>query len=345
MRSVPLVQPRRLELIEAPMPEGPRQGELLVKLAAVGLCGSDVHWWADGHIHGNPARYPQVLGHEPVATIVETGPGVHGFKAGDLVSIEPSLTCGHCEFCIQGRHNLCVSSRFMGGPSADGFLRDYAIIPVHNADPVPEGLSFHQATLVEPLAFWVHIYELAPVRMQQTIAVMGCGPIGLLGIAMAKAAGAETILACDRVPHRLAIARRMGATAALDLRTEDFRDAVMQATRGLGAHQIYDAAGSPETINLGIRCARPGGRVTFIGIPTPLNFEVDLHTAMAKELDLQVIKRSNHKGRQAAALLASGQIPTTLITHALPLEQAQNAFEMLHEYAGGAGKVLLDLTL
>lgn len=310
----------------------------------MGLCGSDLHWWADGHISGNRARYPQVLGHEPVGTVVEAGAGVKGFKPGDRVSIEPSLTCGHCEFCIEGRHNLCLSARFMGGPEAEGFLRDYVAVPAHNADPVPDSLTVHEATLIEPAAVWVHVFELAPVRMQQTVAIMGCGPIGLLGIAMARAAGADTILACDRVPHRLALASKMGATAVFDLRVEDFRDAVMQATRGLGAHQVYDAAGAPETINLGIRCTRAGGRFTLIGLPSELNFEVDLHAAMAREIDLQTIRRSNHKGRQAAALLASGQIPAAMITHAMPLEQAQTAFEMLHEYSGGAGKVILDLT-
>lgn len=327
------------------MPEGPRPGELLVKMAAVGICGSDLHWWADGHISGNPARYPQVLGHEPAGTVVEVGAGVKGFKPGDRVSMEPSLTCGHCEFCIQGRHNLCVTSRFMGGPEAQGFLRDYVTVPAHNADPVPDSLSFHQATLMEPVAVWVHVFEIAPVRMQQTIAVLGCGPIGLIGIAMAKAAGAETILACDRVTHRLSLAKSMGATAVFDLRTDDFRDAIMQATRGLGAHQVYDAAGAPETINLGIKCTRSGGRFVLIGIPSPLSFEVDLHTALAREIDVQTIRRSNHKGRQAAALLRSGQIPTSLITHAMPLEQAQTAFEMLNERSGGAGKVILDLTI
>ncbi len=345
MRSVPLVEPRRLDIVDAPIPDGPGAGELLVKLNAVGLCGSDLHWWAEGHIHGKTARYPQVLGHEPVGTIMEVGKGVHGFKVGDRVSVEPSLTCGHCEFCIQGRHNLCVASRFMGGPDAQGFFRDYAVIPAHNADPIPDSLTFHQATLMEPVAVWVHIFELAPVKMQHTVAILGCGPIGLLGIAMAKAAGAQSIVAYDRVPHRLALARQMGATAALDARTGDFLDAVMQCSGGLGADLVNDAAGAPETINLGIKCARPGGRVVLVGIPSALNFEVDLHTAMVKELDLQTIKRSNHKGRQAGALLASSQIPASLITHALPLEKAQDAFEMLHKYAGGAGKVILDLTL
>ena len=345
MRSVPLVAPRRLELIEDKMPDGPRAGELLVKMRAVGLCGSDLHWWAEGRIGYTQARYPQLLGHEPVGEVVEAGPGVTHYKVGDLVGMEPSLTCGHCEYCIAGRHNLCVVSRFMGGPEAQGFLRDYVVIPEHNADPVPAGLTIHQATLMEPVAVWVHVFELTPVRVGETVVVLGAGSIGLLGIAMAKQAGAERIFACDKVPHRLKLAKAMGADVALDLRERGFLDAVMQATKGRGADIVFDAAGAPETINLGLKCARSGGRFTLIGLPEPLHFEVDIHTAMAKELQVQMMKRSNHKGRAAAALLASGRIPTTLITHALPLEQAQRGFEIVRNYEDGVGKLLFDLEL
>jgi L-iditol 2-dehydrogenase len=345
MRTVPLVAPRQLELVEAKMPEGPGPGEVLVRLKAVGLCGSDLHWWNEGNIHGTPAAYPQILGHEPVGEVVEVGPRVHGVKAGDRVSIEPSLTCGHCEYCLSGRHNLCVSSRFMGGPQAAGFLQDYRVVPAHNCDPIPAGLTWHQATLMEPVAVWVHVYELAPVKMKQSVAVLGCGSIGLLGIAMARAAGAEFIVACDKAPHRLEMARRMGASIALEAGWGDFEDAVMDATGGLGADVVYDAAGAPESIQLGIRCARPGGSFVLIGIPAPLRFEVDLHTAMAKEVRLQMIKRSNHKGRAAGELLASGQIPTSIITHLLPLSAAQEGFEMLHDRADGVGKLIFDMEL
>lgn len=345
MRTVPLVAPRRLEMVEQSMPDGPGPGEVLVKLKAVGLCGSDLHWWNEGNIHGTPASYPQILGHEPVGEVVAVGPRVHSLRPGDRVSIEPSLTCGHCAYCLSGRHNLCIHSRFMGGPLAAGFLQEYRVVPAHNCDPIPPQLTWHQATLMEPVAVWVHIYELAPVSMHQTVAVLGCGSIGLLGIAMARAAGASMIVACDRSPHRVEMARRMGAHIALEARPSDFIDAVMQSTSGLGADVVYDAAGAPETINLGIQCARPGARFVLIGIPEPLHFEVDLHTAMAKELNLQMIKRSNHKGRAAGALLASGQIPSSLITHLLPLNAAQEGFELLHERADGVGKLIFDLEL
>lgn len=345
MRSVPLVAPRRLEVVESPLPEGPRAGELLLRMRAVGLCGSDLHWWAEGRIHSTPARYPQILGHEPVGEVLAVGAGVEHFRPGDLVSVEPSLTCGHCEFCIAGRHNLCVNARFQGGPDAPGFLRDYAVIPAHNADRVPPGLSVHQATLIEPLAVWVHVYELEPVRLGDTVAVLGAGSIGLLGIAMARQAGAEMILACDRVPHRLELARRMGADEAVLAGERDFRELVMDRTRGRGVDVAFDAAGAPETISLGLRCVRPGGTFVLIGIPDPLEFAVDLHAALAKELRIQAVRRSNHKGAQAAALLASGRISTELITHRLPLERAQDGFEMLHSYSGGVGKLVFDMDL
>lgn len=340
MRSVPLVAPKRLEVVEAPMPDGPRAGEILVRMRAVGLCGSDLHWWADGRIHSTPARYPQVLGHEPVGEVVEVGAGVHGVRVGDRVSLEPSLTCGHCEFCISGRHNLCVSSRFMGGPEAAGFLRDYVTVPAHNADPIPAGLTWNEATLMEPVAVWVHVYQLAAPRMQQTVAVLGCGPIGLIGIAMARNAGCR-VLACDRVPHRVEMAIRAGAEVATA--PEDFREAVHQGTRGMGADVVYDAAGAPETIHLGLQAAKAGGRFILIGIPTPLRFEVDLHMAMAKELNLQMMKRSNHQGRAAARLLEEAVIPLDLLTHTLPLERAQEGFELAHEYRDGVGKVVFEL--
>lgn len=345
MRSVPLVAPRRLEMVEAPLPEGPRAGELLLRMRAVGLCGSDLHWWAEGRIHSTPARYPQILGHEPVGEVLAVGAGVDNFRVGDLVSVEPSLTCGHCEFCIAGRHNLCVHARFQGGPEAPGFLRDYAVIPAHNADRVPAGLNVHQATLIEPLAVWVHVYELEPVRLGDTVAVLGAGSIGLLGIAMAKQAGAEMVLACDRVPHRLELARSMGADEAALAGERDFRELVMDRTRGRGVDVVFDAAGAPETIALGLHCVRPGGSFVLIGIPEPLEFAVDLHAALAKELRIQAIRRSNHKGAQAAALLASGRISTGLITHCLPLERAQEGFEMLYSYSGGIGKLVFDMDL
>jgi L-iditol 2-dehydrogenase len=345
MRKVQLVAPQRLECNESPLPAAPRAGEILVKMHAIGLCGSDMHWYKEGGIGHGRAVYPMVLGHEPVGEIVELGSRVTHFRVGDRVSLEPSLTCGHCEWCLAGRHNLCASSVFMGSPHAEGFLRDYVSIPAHNADLVPVGLSWHEATLMEPVAVLVHVFELAPVRHGDIVAVLGTGSIGLITIAMARRAGAARIFAADRLGYRLEMARAMGAGVALNLREASFRDLVMDETRGRGADVVYDAAGAPETIDAGIAAARSGGRFVLIGIPSLLEFPIDIHTALNKELDLQMIKRSNHKGRQAGALLTSGLLPAPLITHTLPLNQAPRGFELLEHYAENAGKIVFDCTL
>jgi L-iditol 2-dehydrogenase len=344
MRSVQLVAPRKLEITDVKQPDGPAPGEILVRIRAVGLCGSDMHWYLHGNIHGHPARYPMVLGHEPVGEVVACGSGVTSLQPGNRVSLEPTVSCGHCEYCMAGRFNNCIHGIFMGSPTAEGFLRDYVAIPAHNADVIPEQLDWHRATLMEPVAVWVHIYELMRPRPGDTVAILGAGSIGLLGIQMARLAGAARIIAADRVGHRLAMARAMGAHLVVDLRSESLRDAVMDATKGRGADITYDAAGAPETINAGLVITRPTGDFVLVGIPSELMFPVDLQTAMSKEVRIHTVKRSNHKGKPAGDLLAQGLISTDVITHTLPAGRAAEGFEMLAAYADGIGKLVFDFS-
>src|ERR1041385_1013967 len=152
MNSIQLVAPRILELRQMPMPPDPAPGEVLVRMRAVGVCGSDMHWYKEGGIGSMPAVYPQVLGHEPAGEVVAVGKGVEGIRSGQRVAIEPAITCGHCEFCRSGHHNNCVGSIFMGGPQMAGFFRDHAVVPQRNVVPIPDGMTFAAATIIEPLA-------------------------------------------------------------------------------------------------------------------------------------------------------------------------------------------------
>src|SRR5258708_10571012 len=163
-----------------PQPADPGPGEILVKLRSVGICGSDMHWYTDGSIYGFPASYPQVLGHEPAGEVVATGRGVTELKSGDRVSIEPTVSCGRCEYCVRGQHNNCLKSQFMGSPQLPGFLREYATLPAHNASIVPEAFSYTQATLIEPVAVIVRMLDLLEIHPGDTVAVLGAGPIRLL---------------------------------------------------------------------------------------------------------------------------------------------------------------------
>jgi len=338
MQAVQLVAQRVLESRTIEDPSDPGPGEITVKLQAVGICGSDLHWYLDGGVGHTRAIYPIILGHEPVGIVVATGPGVISHKTGQRVSIEPSITCGHCEYCLASRPNNCVHSVFMGGIHHPGFYREYATVPARNADLVPEEFSLEQAALIEPAAVLSHVMELCTIPLGATVAVLGCGPIGLLAITFARLAGASRVIALDRVPHRLAMAAKAGATE-----TASTIEAVLDATGGRGADITLDAAGCPETIQLAIDCTRPSGQFVLIGLPSETKFCIDIHTAMMKELRIQTIKRSNHRGAHAIELLRANRIPDFFITHRFPLEKTPDAFEVLANYRDNVGKVLIEM--
>jgi len=187
----------------------------------------------------------------------------------------------------------------------------------------------------------MHMLELCEIRAGDTVAVTGAGPIGMLCAAAARCAGAGRIFIADRLAYRLQLALAMGADVAIDTTAEKLVETVLDATRGRGADVVLEAAGSPETVNAAIRMAAMGGTVVQIGILSELNPKIDIHTAMAKELRIQTIKRSNHRAQQALKLL--DRIPHTLLTHSLPLDQTPKAFEMLTHYTGGVGKAVIEI--
>jgi L-iditol 2-dehydrogenase len=322
-----------------PQEADPGPGEILVKLRSVGICGSDMHWYVDGSIYGFPASYPQVLGHEPAGEVVGIGSGVTQLKCGDRVSIEPTVSCGHCEYCLRGQHNNCLKSQFMGSPQLPGLLREHATLPAHNASIVPEAFSYTQATLIEPVAVIMHMLDLVEIRLGDTVAVFGAGPIGLLAAAVARSAGAQ-VLVTDKLPYRIQMAKDLGASVAVPI--GQFREAVLDTTRGRGVDISIDAAGAPETINTGLAVTRPGGTFVLIGIPNHVPVGVDLFSLQAKEIRFQPVKRSNHCSQPAIRLLGSGAIPEAIVTHRVELEQAPAAFQMLAEYRDGVGKLAIE---
>lgn len=341
MRAVQLVAHRQMEEVQIAQERDPGPGEVTVRIRACGICGSDLHWWSEGGVGAKVAQYPCILGHEPAGEIAAIGPGVTSHRVGDRVAVEPALTCGTCEFCRAGRHNLCTKVVFLSSSGAPGLYREYATIPARNADPLPASFSYEQATLVEPLSVIVHVLEVAPITPGDTVAILGAGSIGMLTAALAKHAGASHVYIADQVPHRLAMARRMGADTAVDIR--EFATAVLDGTGGRGADVVIDAAAKHETVHTGFAVARRGAQFVLVGIPSQRHMPVDLHLALSKELRVQTIFRANQGGHRAIELLASGVVPSALLTHRLPLAETQQAFELLEAYADGAGKVVITI--
>ena len=336
-----LLAPRTFHLTEQPI-EDPAPGEIQVRVNAVGICGSDLHSYAEGAVGDTPCEYPMVLGHEPSGTVVKTGSGVTGWQAGDRAALEPALYCYHCEYCRTGHHNVCANIRFLSNPGTPGFFREFVNLPAVNLVAIPPELPLELATIVEPLAVAMHSMKFAAVRHGETVAVFGAGPIGLLTIACLKVAGAGRIWAVDPVAHRRELARHMGAQVALDPDQVDGARQILADTGGRGVDCAIDCAAKEDTTNAAIRASRNGGRVVLTGIHSAALVPFEVSPMRRKELAILNVRRSNHESHDALGLLTERMAWfAPLVTHTRPLAEIAAAFTLTEHYADGVGKMVI----
>jgi L-iditol 2-dehydrogenase len=343
MRVAQLTQQRTFRIVEETIGD-PGPGEVQVRVAAVGLCGSDLHSFAEGAVGDTPCVYPMVLGHEPAGEVIKAGPGVSGWYPGARAAFEPAIYCYHCEFCLSGRHNVCANLRFMSLPGEPGFFRDYANVPARNLLAIPPGMSFLEATLIEPLAVVLHSLKLVALKPGETVLVFGAGPIGWLTVAALKLAGAGRVWVVEPVAHRRELARAAGADAVLDPTAVDVVRQVLADTGQRGVDVAVDCAAKNGSINQGIHAVRNGGRVVITGIPSEVQVPLDFHPLRRKEVAIFPVRRSNHDSEPALEMLASNpSLFAPLLTHSRPLEEVGRAFEQLEHYEDGVGKIAITL--
>ena len=341
MRVAELYQYRRFRLVEQPLEE-PGPGEVQVRIEAVGICGSDLHHFCAGQIGGIPTAYPIVMGHEPAGRVVKTGPGVTGWQPGDVAALEPSHFCYHCEFCRRARFNLCSNLKFLSATPYPGFFRDLVNLPAHNLMPLPPGTSLEEATLFEPMAIVLHSLKQAAPQIGETAAVFGAGPIGLLTVFVLKLTGAGRVWAVEPVAHRRELARLMGADAVLDPAAVDPVRQIRSDSGGRGVDLALDCAAKGDSMNQAIRVARSGGSFVLTGIPSGSHRSLDIDTLRLEELAFFNVRRSNDESQTALELIGQHRARlAAVLTHRLPLDEIQRAFEMLLNYEDGVGKVLI----
>lgn len=343
MKALVLNGPLDLELGSRPDPGAPGPGQVRVHVRSVGVCGSDVHYYEHGRIGDFVVRDPMVLGHEAAGVIESVGEGVRALASGDVVAMEPGVTCGACRECRIGRYNLCKDVRFWATPPHDGVLAEFALHPAAMTYKLPAGMSMDEGALMEPLAVGVHACNRGQVAPGSVVAVNGAGPIGCVTLMAALAYGASQVAVADVVPERLERARRLGAAVVVDARSESLDGAVMELTGGRGAEVGIECSGHPGGPQTLVDAAAPGGRVVLVGMgPQPTR--LDVVAAMVKEVDLATVFRYAHNYPTAIELTASGRIPVSrLITDRFPLDEGVAAFKFASAGRPGTCKVMIDV--
>jgi len=344
MRAACLHGIRDLRLETLPQPS-PGPGELLLKVASVGICGSDVHYYVEGRIGDQVVIDPIVMGHEFSAWVAGLGAGVKGFAAGELVAVEPAIGCGECESCQHGHPNLCPRVRFCGTPPIDGVFREYTVMPAENCFKLPEGLGPEEGAMLEPLGIAIHAVDLAHLQAGQTVAVLGAGPIGLLTAAVARVAGAGEVYVTEPLAHRRQFALDYVADVALDPDEIDVVSEILRLTGGRGVDVAFEAAGAPETPDQAAGVTRPGGMMVVAGIPSDDTMTLTASTVRRKGLTIKLVRRMKHTYPRAIRMVHRGMLDVKpLVTHTFPMERIAEAFDMVAAYDGGVLRAVIQVT-
>jgi L-iditol 2-dehydrogenase len=320
----------------------------LLRVTAVGVCGSDLHTYMDGRIGDWVVETPLVLGHEFGAVIESVGPEAFDgnfqlLRPGTRVAVDPAQPCGRCEMCEQGHPNLCHRLHFCGLYPDGGSLCEYMLMPAHCCFPVPAGIDDAGAALLEPLGIALHAGDLAKLHVADSVAILGAGPIGLLLLQVARLAGAIPIYVTDQFDWRLKLAERYGAIP-INLAEVDPVQAVMQATGGRGVDVVFEAAWADHSVQQAADMARMGGRLVLVGIPGPDKLEMKHSTARRKGLTIRVSRRMKHVYPRAIKLVDNGSIDLRgIVSHHFPLAQAPAAFDLNVAYADEVSKIVIDI--
>jgi L-iditol 2-dehydrogenase len=318
-RAAVLYAPGDLRVEDRPVPV-PGAREVLVEVAAVGVCGSDVHYFEHGRIGSFVVRDPMVLGHEASGRVVELGPGASKHEVGDRVALEPGVPCGRCRECRAGRYNLCRDVRFFATPPIDGAFANYVTIHEDFAFALPESVSDEAGALMEPLSVGIWACQKAGISAGDRVLVTGAGPIGLLAAQAARAFGATEIIVTDVNPNRLRVAERTGATRTLNVTETTLEVAALEVDA------LLECSGHPASVREGIAALRPAGTAVLVGMGPEEEGTVPLALIQSRELWLTGTFRYANTYPKAIALAADGRVDLeAIITGHHDLDDAEAA--------------------
>lgn len=313
-----------------------KPGETLLEVAAVGLCGSDLHYYKDGGIGSAMIKQPFVPGHEFGGWLTEDVPE-RGLRRGELVAVDPNEACGHCAWCREGHANLCPNVKFIGAPPFDGAMTERIWVPKSQLMPIPQGFTPLEAAMLEPLGVAIHAVDLAKPGLLERVALIGLGPIGLLVLQVLKVAGAGEILAVDPQAHRQEAAARLGAA-----RTGGSVDDIRTWTDKEGCPLVVEATNAPEAFRDAVLAARIGGRIVLVGIPDGDSYVLPAAEARRRALKIKFARRMGEVYPRGIELVRSKRVDVaSVVTRDFDLKDAPEAFRLHVEGAPGLIKSMI----
>jgi L-iditol 2-dehydrogenase len=343
MKAMMLTGIRQMEIKNIPEPVLVKPNDVKIRMSVLGICGSDIHYYTQGQIGSQKVKYPFTVGHEGAGVVVEVGPAVKRVKPGDLIAIEPAMSCRECDQCLTGRHHTCRKLRFLGCPGqAEGCLMEYIVMPEENCFPLTGKLTPDHGSISEPFAIGVYAVKNSGRVKGLKIGILGYGPIGMSVMLAAKAAGADSFFITDKIDLRLSIAVKEGASFTGNPSKEDVVEKIMKRAN-LGLDVVFECCGKQEALDQAIEVLKPGGRLIVIGIPEFNRWSMSVETTRRREISLQFIRRQVDCVEPALEMMKNGIISVeNMVTHRFPFDRTKEAFDLVADYNDGAMKVMID---
>lgn len=343
MKAIVLSGIREFEIRDIPVPAVKKDTDVLLKIEAAGVCGSDVHYYSRGCIGSDSVQYPFIIGHECAATVKDVGGAVSRVNAGDRVVVEPAISCNVCDQCMAGRKNTCRNLKFLGYPGqVEGCLCEYIVMPEANCFAYSENLTAGQVVLCEPLAIALYAVKQSGLKEDDSCAILGAGPIGLSCLLAAIYKGAGRCFVTEKVDERIKAAESNGAEWVGSPERENIvKEILKRSPEGLDV--VFECAGQQETIDEAIEILKPGGKMMIIGIPETESVSFPIHRMRRKEISIVNVRRQNNCTQAAIDLIAKGSIDVDfMLTHRFRPEQAAKAFDMAASYRDGVIKAVIE---
>ncbi|MGB8490657.1 MAG: NAD(P)-dependent alcohol dehydrogenase [Bacteroidales bacterium] len=343
MKAMMLTAIRRMEMKQVPDPELTSPDDVLIRMSVVGVCGSDIHYYSQGRIGSQVVKFPFTIGHEGSGVVVKTGPEVKNVKPGDTVAIEPAMPCHVCDQCLSGRPHTCRQLRYLGCPGqAEGCLSEYIVMPEECCYPLPENLSSDHGAISEPLSIGLYSVLQSVDMKGKSAAILGFGPIGMSVMLSLRALGATSVYVTDKIDDRLSIARKEGATIAINPLNSDAVSEILRINP-LGPDVVFECCGQQEAIDQAVQVLKPGGKLMVVGIPETDRLSFDADNTRRREITVQFVRRQVNCVQPSIELMGSGKIDIgRMITHRFPFERTMEAFELVSGYRDGVMKAMID---